>query len=57
MSRFTTAGLLLLLGVVSYRLGYKAGYTAARLDALPWWHISRARKAQTLRYMDAMRPR
>ena len=43
--------------LLAARWAYKAGYQAARLDALPWWHISRARKAETLRYMDAMRPR
>jgi len=53
IARLLTAALFLLAA----RWAYRAGYTAARLDALPWWRISRARKAQTLRYMDQLRTR
>ena len=51
IARLLTAALFL----IAARWAYRAGYQAARLDALPWWHISRARKAETLRYLDWQR--
>ena len=52
MSRIITAALFLLAADYAYR----AGYMAHRVDAVqPFWRLSRARTARTLRLVDELR--